>query len=92
MKTPKKQPIKKSASKNELIEKHLLVKRKITSWDAITLYQVTRLSAVIFNLRKRGWKISSSQVTKKVFGSLSPITMAEYKLLENPKPKSNDKI
>jgi len=91
MKTPKKQT--KVSSKNELIEKHLLAKRKITSWDAISLYQVTRLSAVIFNLRKKGWKISSSQVTKKqsVLGNLVPMSMAEYKLLETPKIK-NDKL
>jgi len=91
MKNTKKTPKKQVASKNELIEKHLLVKRKITSWEAITLYQVTRLSSVIFNLRKKGWKISSNQVTKK-FNDLaeSPTTMAEYKLLENP--KSQEKI
>ena len=31
---------------------HLITKGSITSWEAIKEYGITRLSAVIFNLRK----------------------------------------
>ena len=30
---------------------HLIKYKKITSWDAITKYKATRLSAIIFNLK-----------------------------------------
>lgn len=30
----------------------------ITSWEAIQLYKATRLSAIIFNLRKQGFLIT----------------------------------
>ena len=38
---------------------HLLNKGSIDSWTAINLYGATRLSAIIFNLRKRGMIIDS---------------------------------
>jgi hypothetical protein len=38
---------------------HLMNKKSITSWDAITLYRATRLSAIIFNLRRQGMNIVS---------------------------------
>jgi hypothetical protein len=34
-------------------------KEGITSWDAIQLFRATRLSAIIFNLRKEGFVIDS---------------------------------
>lgn len=47
----------KKQTKTDMIKTHLRVKGVITSWDAITLYRATRLSAVIYNLRDNGWKI-----------------------------------
>jgi len=31
----------------------------ITTWDAITQYKATRLSAIIFNLKEKGYNIES---------------------------------
>ena len=44
-------------NKTEEVLKHLKTKRSITSLDAIDLYGATRLSAIIFNLKKRGHNI-----------------------------------
>ena len=40
-------------NKTRLVEQHLINKGSITSWEAITNYRATRLSAIIFNLRKK---------------------------------------
>lgn len=36
---------------SEIVLVHLLKKGTITSWESITKYRITRLSAVIYNLR-----------------------------------------
>lgn len=41
---------------NEVL-KHLQDKKSITSIEAIDLYGATRLSAIIFNLKKKGYDI-----------------------------------
>jgi hypothetical protein len=41
------------------IKKHLIEKGAIDSWTAIELYGVTRLSAIIFELRMNGHNIDS---------------------------------
>jgi len=38
-------------TKIEKVLAHLIEKQTITSWEAITKYKATRLSAIIFNLR-----------------------------------------
>lgn len=45
--------------KTSEVLKHLKVKGSITSMEAFELYGATRLSAIIFNLRKRGYEIST---------------------------------
>jgi len=55
----------KKKKKTELVKQHLLKKKSITSWDAITLYQETRLAAKIFNLRKSGWDIVTKDMVDK---------------------------
>lgn len=40
-----------------LVLKHLQTKKYITSWEAIENFGATRLSAIIFDLRKAGWNI-----------------------------------
>ena len=45
-------------NKTQQVIKHLKKKKSITSWDAIKLYGATRLSAIIFNLRERGYIIN----------------------------------
>ena len=44
-------------TKIELVRQHLLINGEITSWQAIEMYGATRLSAIIFELRKRGYDI-----------------------------------
>lgn len=39
-------------NKTQKVKEHLLSKGSITSWDAIKLFKATRLSSIIFNLRK----------------------------------------
>ena len=48
-----------NTNKTKEVLKHLKKKGSITSWDAIKLYGATRLSAIIFNLRERGYIIDS---------------------------------
>ena len=46
-------------TKTNQVKEHLLERGSITSWEAIQLYRATRLSAIIFNLRKAGYIIES---------------------------------
>ncbi len=46
-------------TKTNQVKQHLLSKGFITSWMAIELYGATRLSAIIFNLRRGGMSIIS---------------------------------
>ena len=36
---------------SEIVLVHLLKNKTITSWESITKYRITRLSAIIYNLR-----------------------------------------
>lgn len=47
----------KKLNKTECVLEHLKHKGCITSWEAIDLYGATRLSAIIYNLRHRGYSI-----------------------------------
>ena len=44
-------------NKSQLVKEHLINKGSITSWEAIQAYGATRLSAIIFNLRQKGYDI-----------------------------------
>lgn len=46
-------------TKTNKIKEHLQNYGSITSWEAIQLYKATRLSAVIFNLRKQGFLVTN---------------------------------
>ena len=50
---------KKKLNKTEKVLEHLKEHGTITSLEAIELYGATRLSAIIFNLRKRGFNIET---------------------------------
>lgn len=52
-------------NKSQKVKNHLLTKGIISSWDAIKLYKATRLSAIIFNLRKNGMDIVSVPKSSK---------------------------
>lgn len=50
----------KTATQQQQVLKHLQENGSITSWDAIMKYGATRLSGIIFNLRKVGYPIVST--------------------------------
>jgi len=71
------------ATKSNLVKKHLIKKKSITSWEAIINYKATRLSAIIFNLRKSGWNIATNPITSKDrHGNVT--TFAKYVLVSHP--------
>lgn len=49
-------------NKTKAIQLHLIEKGNITSWEAIKEYGATRLSAIIYNLRKRGMNIITETI------------------------------
>lgn len=49
-------------TKTQKVLNHLRENGSITSWEAIQQYGATRLSAIIFNLRKKGIEIKSEMV------------------------------
>ena len=48
---------------------HLKKHHSITSWEAIKEYRVTRLSALIFNMREAGYDIRSVHETNEKTGT-----------------------
>lgn len=71
-------------TKANQVKSYLIKKRQITSWDAITMFKATRLSAIIFNLRKSGYKITTTPLTSKDANGNS-VTFAKYLLVSEPK-------
>ena len=68
-------------TQDERILRHLKDYGSITSWEAITEYGITRISAVIHRLRKDGYKISTEyQTTKNRYGD--KVSYGVYKLEE----------
>lgn len=51
-------------NKTKKVANHLIKKKKITSWDAIIQYKATRLSAIIFTLKKKGFIIETKYEVK----------------------------
>lgn len=69
----------KTSQEKEVLN-HLQVHRTITSMEAINLYGATRLSAIIYNLRRQGYSINTkTKVTKNRYGNST--TYAEYELI-----------
>lgn len=74
----------KKTNKTKEVLKHLQKKGSITSWDAIQRYGATRLSAIIFNLRKRGYIIDDVWMEKKdKYGNNCQFVKYVYKGCEN---------
>ena len=68
-------------TQEQRILEYLKVFGSITSWEAIKEFGATRLSAVIYNLRNKGYNIETRYVTKKNrFGEY--VTFGEYELKE----------
>lgn len=69
-------------SKTDAVMNHLRERGSITSMEAFKAYGVTRLSAIIFNLRKRGVSIESVPMTMRDrFGT--DVRYAKYVLRQN---------
>jgi hypothetical protein len=75
---------KRANTKGAKVLAHLLKRKSITSWDAITLYKATRLSAIIFTLRKNGYGIATKDITQKDVNG-NNCTFAKYVLTSLPK-------
>ena len=54
----------KHLSKRDKVLNHLKSEGSITSWEAITNYQATRLSAIIFDLKKEGYSFRTVLLTQ----------------------------
>lgn len=57
--------VRKEITQTDRVLRHLKDKGKITSWEAIREYGITRLSAKIFSLKKEGHKITFEWVWAK---------------------------
>lgn len=66
-------------TQTEKILRHLRKYGSITSWEAITEYRITRLGAIIFELRKDGYIIDSTLVVARNKDG-EPIKYARYTL------------
>jgi hypothetical protein len=81
--TQKKNKIMKKTKSSQVL-KHLQTRKTITSWQAIEMYGATRLSAIIFNLRQKGYIISS--IDKKAIDRNGNTTIfSKYELISEPK-------
>ena len=67
-------------SKINLVAKHLISKKKITSWQAIEHYHATRLADIIFTLKAEGWDIVTNMVKEP-----SGVRYAVYRLMSVPR-------
>lgn len=69
-----------NTNKTKEVLKHLKNKGSITSWEAIQLYGATRLSAIIFNLKDRGYLIDSVRMeSEDRYGNVSRYAKYIYK-------------
>lgn len=71
---------------------HLRVFGSITSWEAIKEYGATRLSAIVYDLRKQGWNIGGEMIeSKNRYGN--PVRYKRYELdAEQRMPKTEGYI
>ena len=71
---------KQKTQKSEILKYLMTHKRGITSLQAINLFGATRLSDIIFRLRKEGYNIITEMVTQKNrYGHVT--TFARYRLV-----------
>lgn len=69
-----------SQTQEEIVLLHLKDFGTITSWEAFTDYGITRLSAYIYNLRKKMYNIESENITR-INRYNKIVTFAKYKLV-----------
>jgi len=66
-------------SQREAVVEHFKKKKSLTSWQAITLYGITRLAPIIHNLRNKGYEIFTATERK------DNSRWAKYILMKKPK-------
>jgi hypothetical protein len=66
-------------TKINLVAKHLISKRKITSWEAIERYHATRLADIIYVLKSEGWDIMTEMVKQ------DGVRFAVYRYISAPR-------
>lgn len=71
-------------TQREMVLKHLQDYGSITSWEAIIEYGATRLSAIIYNLKKLGYGFLCEQVTRKNRYGRN-VTFTRYHLVKKEK-------
>lgn len=71
----------KKMTKQERVLRHLREFGSITSWEAIKEYGATRLSAIIFNLKRKGCIFKDEQV-KSTDRYGYPVTFKRYILVK----------
>jgi hypothetical protein len=64
-------------TKTKQVKTHLRTHGHIDTWTAIQEYGATRLSAIIFELRKNGWDIETEDITTRDRNG-NPSTYANY--------------
>ena len=75
-------------NQREAVLWHLDKNKTITSWEAIKEYGVTRLSAVIYDLREDGYDITTNMKTNKNrFGN--SVNYSEYKFINYDSNRNN---
>lgn len=73
------EPIRKISQKEKVL-KDLKKGKSIDTWNAFTKYRITRLSDVIFRLRREGYRIGSYYHTKTNKKTGEHKTWVEYKM------------
>lgn len=72
----------KKLTQADMVLRHLKDHNTITTWEAIENYGITRLSAIIFNLKEQGYRIGGEM--KGTFNRYGePVSWKEYKLETN---------
>lgn len=81
-------------TQKDKVLKFLQARGSITSWQAIQEFRITRLSSIIFDLRKEGWEIDSENMKSK---NSNANNFAKYTLIAdsqnelfNPKEVKNE--
>lgn len=78
-------------TKTQKVLDYLKRGKKITSWEAIMKFKATRLSAIIFNLKEKGYPIKS-ELVYDVDSDGEPIKYSEYWLdIKKFKERKNGK-
>jgi hypothetical protein len=76
-------------TKHGEVKNHLMTKGSITSLEAINLYNATRLSAIIYNLRHKEKLAIKSVDMKDVDCNGNTVIYAKYVYTKTPKSKLN---